>query len=108
MSKGVKLRSVPSPSSPEIGAPEAFVLYRKGDGVGRVDEKAIRYWRVQEDVKYLMGQVLTVVDASVASVEQREAMKQLIKNNFNQLLFDYDNWCFGTFYPGARLLIGSN
>ncbi len=33
----------------------------------------------EEDVKHLLGRVLTIIDASISDIEQKKAVKDLIK-----------------------------
>ncbi len=58
------------------------------------NEKAVRYQRLLDDTKYLMGKVLTVVDASMSNEAQNKAAKDLIKDNFRAFLVRYENICY--------------
>lgn len=69
----------------------------QGDKMGKVmqwevksEPKALDYIAIESQVKFLMGDVLTIVDASYTDPIQRKAVKDLIKNSFHSKL----NWLY--------------
>ena len=52
----------------------------------------------KDQLKFLQGKVLTIIDASISDTEQRKAIKDLINQSFssqldNVLLREYDSYC---------------
>jgi hypothetical protein len=73
---------------------EARILFKKGDDVHRIDEYAIRYWKIEDDIRYLSGQILTIIDASIVDKEQSVAIKSLIKDRVSDTLCIYQDLSF--------------
>ncbi len=54
------------------------------------DPKPMEFSAIQAQLKFLMGKVLTVVDATYQDKEQKKAVKDLIKDSFSGQL----NWIY--------------
>lgn len=50
------------------------------------DPRPLPYSAIEAQVRYLMGDVLTVIDASFSEGEQKKAVKDLIKSKFSAKL----------------------
>lgn len=57
-------------------------------------ERAVRFYRLRDDLKDLMGKILTIVDSSLPEERQNKAMKDLIKSNFRQIIGRFEDICF--------------
>lgn len=57
-------------------------------------ERAIRYPRIETDVRHLAGKILTNVDAAVADKVQREALKDNMRACIRDFLFMYWDMCY--------------
>lgn len=44
------------------------------------------YYAIEEQIKYLMGEILTFIDATHSDIDQRKAQKDIVKNYFYQRL----------------------
>jgi len=62
------------------------------------DTKPINYYRLEGDIKHLLGRILTIVDASIADKQQNKALKDLIKQEVRNLLFQYQDF----FWEGKK------
>lgn len=60
----------------------------------------LEYVEIETQVKFLQGKVLTVIDASFPSNEQRKAVKDLINKSFSEQL----NYLFQLTHPEAIVL----
>ena len=56
-------------------------------------ERAVRYHRIEDDIKDLSGRILTIIDASFVNEAQNKAVKDLIKNQIREFLFRYQSFC---------------
>lgn len=54
------------------------------------EPKAMEYVAIEGQIKYLMGNILTVIDAVMPEGEQKKSTKDLIKDKFSQQL----NWIY--------------
>lgn len=57
-------------------------------------ERAVKYYRLESDIRDLTGKILTIVDASVSDEKQNKAIKDLVKENIRQFLNWYQEICF--------------
>ena len=64
------------------------------DVPGSEYEKAVKYPRIEDDVRDLAGRILTVIDASVPSESQNKAMKDIVKSEIRSFLLRYQNYCY--------------
>lgn len=69
-------------SSEPPEAPKAFVKAFKDGKDCASSERAPRFWLVEQDFGYVLGRVLTIVDASLQDKEQNKAVKDIIKSEF--------------------------
>jgi len=62
--------------------------------VGYVNNVAIKPWYVIENLRELLGSVLTIIDASIADPMQNKAIKDLIRDKFSnkQNFFSEISW----------------
>ena len=52
-------------------------------------EDFVRYWKIEVELKNLAGKVLTIIDASVVNLEQKKAMKDLIKADISKAIYNF-------------------
>ena len=57
-------------------------------------ERAIRYERIESDIKDLAGKILTIIDASIADVQQNKAIKDLVKTDIRECLYYFQDICY--------------
>jgi hypothetical protein len=50
------------------------------------DVKEVNYYRIEGDTKHLAGQILTIIDASIADKQQNKAIKDLVKVEISEYL----------------------
>lgn len=75
-----------TPNTPQVYEP--FVVLKEDK------ERAIRFFRLLDDMKDLTGKVLTIVDASIVNEQQNKAMKDLIRAQFTKTIGRYEDICF--------------
>ena len=69
---------------------EPFVIV----GDGEYKERAVKYNRIESDIRYLTGKILTIIDASTKEESQNLAVKSLVKQEFSEFLSLYQGICF--------------
>lgn len=58
------------------------------------EQSSLDFEAIRSQVKFLQGKVLTVVDASIAELSQRKAVKDLINQAFSEQLTWISQLCF--------------
>src|SRR5689334_19139097 len=64
------------------------------------DRGGLHYYAIESQIKFLLGDILTIIDAVTVDPEQRKAQKDLIKISFHKKLDHIKKLCFG---DGASL-----
>ena len=79
---------------PPVGTGNApSPIYNPFVGVEK-DERAVRYGRIEQDIKVLSGKLLTLIDASIPEPKQNKAFKDIVRNDIRLFLFNYQQICF--------------
>ena len=73
---------------------EPTTVYEPFQVVEKDRERAVKYYRLEDDLKRLSGKVLTIVDTSITDERQNKAMKDLIKGLFSKEIYHYQDICF--------------
>lgn len=71
--------------------PRVFEPFVEVEGRG---ERAVKYPRIEDDIRFLTGKILTIIDASIEKENQNSAMKSLVKHEFSEFLINYQNYCY--------------
>lgn len=58
----------------------------------KLADMKVNYYRIEGDIQYLTGRILTVIDASFPDGKQQKAVKDLIKSEFRNLLGQYQSY----------------
>ena len=57
--------------------------------------RSIKYPLIVDELSHLLGQILTIVDASVVDAEQRKAVKDLVRDKFNERMYEkFWDYCY--------------
>ena len=67
---------------------DCYVVFKEDD------ERAVRYFRLEDDIKTLAGRILTVIDASIIDDRQNKAMKDIVKGHIHKFLYQYQEMCY--------------
>lgn len=57
------------------------------------NERAVKYSRIEDDVRDLSGRLLTILDASFVNESQNKAVKDLVKTQIREFLLRYQSYC---------------
>lgn len=60
------------------------------------DLKEVNYYRIENSIKNLSGQILTIIDASISDKQQNKAIKDLIKHRVCERLFEWQDFYWKT------------
>jgi len=71
-----------------------------GGNTPKIKEVELSYDQIRAQIKFIQGQVLTVVDASYGDAVQRKAIKDIINNYFSDSL----NWLYDLSHEGVQSL----
>jgi hypothetical protein len=57
-------------------------------------ESLVSYQCIESHIKYMAGKILTIIDASVSNELQNKSVKDLIKSQIKETLFQFQDACF--------------
>lgn len=57
--------------------------------------RVLHYYFAEGEIRHLMGQILTIVDATLPDPKQNKAVKDLMKHKARIAISSLQNYCFG-------------
>lgn len=63
--------------------------------------QTLEFGAIEAQMSFFQGKILTIIDASFSDVEQREAVKDLIKSEFKDKIRHFGRLCSGATSEGT-------